>query len=204
MKVAKSLLIILAMLILIPVSVAAGMSDDWDHFKQKAVTYNAPGDFGLDFWMEKFQGGFPGQPGNVLLAVGDGFVFQNAVLKSAVPHPTKPGYYLSTYVGGELLLNSGGPWLKKDKQLRASDITATNVSLSNATLTQLEYTLTFSGRFDNDPDLCFDVTAEYAGFPVIQAPPFGDPIWLFQAGGDSFGNPGFSATITLKRCGKAW
>ncbi len=38
------------------------------------------GYFKTKFWKEKFFGGGPGQPGNVLMALGQGFILQNAVL----------------------------------------------------------------------------------------------------------------------------
>ena len=41
--------------------------EDQDNFKTK-------------FWKENFFGGGPGQPGNILMAVGKGFMLQNVVL----------------------------------------------------------------------------------------------------------------------------
>ena len=61
----------------------------------QAQTYNATG----DFWKEKFFGGGPGQPGNTLMAVGVGFVFQNAVLLTVEGPYSPPGQWCEN-VGG--------------------------------------------------------------------------------------------------------
>jgi len=185
-------------LMFLPASVLAGGNDrdrwdDWDHHQPKSVTYSSPTDFTTDFWMEKLQGGGPGQQGNVLFAAGKGFIFQNAVLDK-VEHTTDSTTgvttYTTTYIGGELLLNSDGPWLKHSK-LIATDITATNASSFPAP-GELKFSLTFSGIFDNDPDLCFSAIATYDGTPTV-GQIAGIPV--FQK--DSV----FTASITLKHCG---
>ena len=90
------------------------------------------GDFTTKFWKEKYLGGGDGTPGNVLMAVGEGFSFQNAVLESfftaSVKSPCGGGtlpVYVTTYVGGRLTLNPSGPW---DDNIIVRDITATNLS----------------------------------------------------------------------------
>jgi hypothetical protein len=103
-------------------------------------TFISPGDFSTKFWKEKYLGGGDGQPGNVLMAAGEGFDFQNAVLNHvAIPQQPIPvvnpcglggplnatGYYLTTYTGGRLTLNPSGPW--RDNII-VNDITAINLS----------------------------------------------------------------------------
>ena len=67
------------------------------------------------FWKEKFVGGRPGAVGNVLMAVGDGFVFQNAILANVVgPYSASSEcegcvYYITTYSNGQLTINPNGP-----------------------------------------------------------------------------------------------
>ena len=112
-------------------------------------TYTSPGDFATKFWKEKYLGGGDGKPGNVLMAVGEGFVFQNAVLESVegpvtVTSPCGgdfPGYR-TTYAGGRLTLNPSGPWAEN---ITVRDIAATNLSGVNATGERF-FTLSFSGE----------------------------------------------------------
>jgi hypothetical protein len=150
------------------------------------------------FWMEKFQGGGPGAEGNVLMAVGQGFVFQHATLDGD-PVLNDDGSYTTTYILGELTLNPSGPWVKKMKgkkpfrTLKASDITATNNSLSGAG-GYLEFKLTFGGKFDN-ADFCYDATATYKGYPKFKVDDDGKPV--FQKG---FGPDDFKAEIVFKDC----
>lgn len=196
MKRARSLVIIMAMLMFLPVSTAWAW-DDWRHFNPKPVSCTV----NVDFWMEKFQGGFPGQQGNMLFAAGPGFIFQNAVL-SKLEGPDGNGAYTTTYIGGELLLNSPCPlpWVKYGKS-RATDITATNVSIQAQPLTgPLAYTLTFSGRFDNDADVCFSVKAEYSGTPAVVS--LGPGIPLLQKSSTQ-PDTDLKATLTLQHC-KWW
>ncbi len=123
------------------------------------------GDFTVHFWKEMFKGGGPGQPGNTLMATGQGFMFNQATLESTEPGPG-PNQWTTTYVDGRLTLNSQGPWLER-KALKASDITAINVSSYDQTTGELEFELTFSGYFDNQPDLYFEVVATYFGVPEM-------------------------------------
>jgi hypothetical protein len=149
------------------------------------------------FWMEKFQGGGPGAVGNVLMAVGKGFIFQHAMLDTLSRNDD--GSYTTTYILGELTLNPSGPWGKKIKgkkkfrTLKASDITATNNSLSGAD-GHLKFTLKFGGKFDN-ADFCYDATATYEGYPQFKLDDEGKPV--FQRG---FGPDDFQAVIVFKDC----
>jgi hypothetical protein len=85
------------------------------------------------FWKEKFVGGRPGAVGNVLMAVGDGFVFQNAILAN-VQGPWRANdldclgckiKYITTYSNGQLTINPNGPCGKFKGIIPA----ATNISL---------------------------------------------------------------------------
>lgn len=160
MKRAKATAIILAALLLLPVSMALAWDTEWSKPKPKPVTYEVA----VDFWMEKFDGGFPGQQGNTLFAAGPGFVFQNALLSHV--DSSNPPIFPTTYVGGQLILDSPGPWAKHGK-LVATGITAMNVAKQLSFPGPLEFTLTFNGKFDNDPDLCFEVEAQYKGTPTV-------------------------------------
>jgi hypothetical protein len=99
------------------------------------------------FWMEKFQGGGPGKLGNVLMAIGEGFVFQNAVLAvSPEPQPLHDwcddlgGAFtlMTVYNGGMLTLNPSGPWKKNYK---AKNVTAINFSCHAADYSLLGFRL---------------------------------------------------------------
>ena len=53
------------------------------------------GDFYTKFWKELFKGGYPGQPGNVLQALGEGYIFNQAKLvtvRAAVRDRRRPLY----------------------------------------------------------------------------------------------------------------
>ncbi len=85
------------------------------------------------FWKEKFLAGRPGAVGNVLMAVGDGFVFQNAVLTN-VQGPWVANdldclgckiKYITTYSNGLLTINPNGQCGKFKGIIPA----ATNISL---------------------------------------------------------------------------
>ncbi|MFA9454817.1 MAG: hypothetical protein ACERK6_12980, partial [Candidatus Aminicenantaceae bacterium] len=120
-------------------------------------------DFEAKFWKEMFKGGGPGMPGNTLMAVGQGFIFKRAVLES-VGAPSESGYeYATTYVGGDLILNSSGPWLNKGK-LKDTGIMALNHSISNETTGNLKFHLVFGGQFD-DTGYFYRVDAWYDGEP---------------------------------------
>jgi len=121
----------------------------------------ANGDFTTKFWKEKFIGGGPGQPGNVLMAIGQGFVFQNAVLEKVEPLVNVDGNvigYATMYTGGRLTLNSRGPWLDK-KKYQITDILATNVS-SRDDDGNLLFTLNFVGT-DEKAGVSLVVTVDF-------------------------------------------
>jgi hypothetical protein len=149
------------------------------------------------FWMEKFQGGGPGQEGNVLMATGKGFMFQHAILEEATLNPDNS--YTTTYIGGELTLNPSGPWASKVKgkkpfrTLKASDITATNHSTYDPVTGKLIFELTFGGKFDN-ANLSYCAKATYDGFPQIKLDDEGKPV--FQRGF----SPEFKVEIVFKEC----
>lgn len=131
------------------------------------------GDFTVHFWKEMFQGGGPGQPGNTLMATGEGFIFKQATLESVTYDPGT-GRYITTYVDGSLVLNSQGPWLDRGT-LRAGGITATNSSMLDPGTGVLDFVLTFSGEFENQPGLHFQVEATYNGIPEYGYGPSGIP-----------------------------
>ena len=111
--------------------------------------------FFTKFWKEKFWGGGPGKPGNVLMAIGQGFVFQNAVLKEVVDPQIRPWCtdlggvvrYRTIYEGGMLTLNSSGPWLEKGN-LTAKNVTANNYSCHDAYGNLLGFRLTMVPEFE--------------------------------------------------------
>lgn len=63
-------------------------------------------DFTTKFRKEKFIGGGPGQQANVLMAVGQGFFFQNTVLESVAP-TSNPDGYMTIYTTEELVFQRG-------------------------------------------------------------------------------------------------
>ena len=63
-------------------------------------------DFTTKFRKEKFIGGGPGQQANVLIAVGQGFFFQNTVLESVAP-TSNPDWYVAIYTTEELVFQRG-------------------------------------------------------------------------------------------------
>jgi len=131
-----------------------------------------------DFWIEKFKGGGPGQPGNVLQAVGEGFTLNNAVLDSVVLSGVDE--YTSTYVNGKLVLTNG-PWkplLKELKTgvLKCSDVTAVNVSAFDNATGVLKFELTLTGTFDKT-DITFKAVATYKGTPEVHIDENGIPIY---------------------------
>ena len=146
-------------------------------------------DANAKFWKEKFKGGAAGAPGNVLMAVGRGFHFNQAKLQSVVPvipadtidmEPDCTGYdYESTYMYGKLTLNSKGPWLRRGK-LRDKAVTAVNCSTFDHDTGLLHYLLTFGGEFNNRPGTCYEVVAEYEGVPEFKFDEEGSPV--FQRG----------------------
>jgi hypothetical protein len=146
------------------------------------------GDFYTKFWKEMFKGGGPGQPGNTLMALGEGFIFNQAKLESVVVSDDPNYAYKTTYVGGKLTLNSSVPWLKSGI-LRATHVTAINYSSQNPPLTgELTFLIKLEGDFDNAP-YHFVIEASYQGQPEVKYDDLGNPV--FQRGMD------FEVTITI-------
>ena len=130
--------------------------------------------FTTKFWKEKFFGGGPGQPGNVLMAKGKGFMLQNMVLQEVAPCDSgdcglpaeDPCYatdweYKTTYEGGMLTLNSKGPWLDKG-MLKAKGLTATNYSRGRGEDGNLQFCLVIAaGEFRNAQDFTFNAVARF-------------------------------------------
>ncbi len=145
------------------------------------------GDFTTKFWVEIFKGGGPGQPGNELKALGQGYIFRKAVLQSTY-FDDATGRWITTYVDGKLNLNSKGPWLL-NKNLKASGITAMNSSAFDPATGHLDFVLTFSGEFDNRPGVLFQVEARYSGIPEIKVDP--ESGYQFQTDDD------YSVDITI-------
>lgn len=129
-----------------------------------AETYStSDGDFTTNFWKEKYLGGDDGKPGNVLMAIGEGFIFQNAVLESvdnelgSADSPCGGGIlpvFVTTYTGGELTLNPSGPW---GDNIKIRDITATN--LNGLDEGKRFFILSFSGT--SESGVFVDVTAYF-------------------------------------------
>jgi len=164
-----------------------------------AGSWSTPDDFTTKFWKEKFFGGGPGQPGNVLMAIGQGFVFQNAVLEEVILNPegipdwcsTLGGVasYQTTYEGGMLTLNPSGPWRKN---LKAKNVNATNISCHDGSgnLLGFELKMTMQGPFKKSP-YHFDITASFTAGPDNYELKTDDDGVVFQVGYD------FDATITI-------
>ena len=127
-------------------------------------------DFHTRFWKETFKGGNPGVRGNVLMAIGQGFIFKQAVLEQVLPAESGSGNctrdWETTYEGGVLVLYSSGPWLTKGT-LRATHLTVTSCSFSVDEDGLLDFEVTFSGRFEN-AEFYFDLIAHYSDRPVIK------------------------------------
>lgn len=154
-------------------------------------TYStANGDFATKFWKELFKGGYPGQPGNVLMALGEGYVFNQAKLVTVVPSPDPAFTYMTTYAGGMMTLNPTGPWCDSGT-LKAKNITAVNYSSQSPVLTGiLKFYLRFEGDFYNAPGYHFVVEATYEGQPEVKYDELtGQP--SFQRGMD------YEVTITI-------
>ena len=152
------------------------------------VYSTANGDFYTKFWKEMFKGGGPGQVGNTLMALGEGFIFNQAKLQSVEASDDPNFMYKSTYVGGKLTLNSSGPWLKSGI-LRATHVTAVNYSSQNPPLTgALTFLIKLEGDFDKAP-YHFVIEASYQGQPEVKYDELGNPV--FQRGMD------FEVTITI-------
>lgn len=148
------------------------------------------GDFYTKFWKELFKGGFPGQPGNVLMALGEGYIFNQAKLVNVEGSDLEGYTYKSTYTGGMMTLNPSGPWCDSGT-LKAKNIKAVNYSSQNPVLTGiLQFYLKFEGDFDNAPGYHFVVEAWYEGQPEVKYDEqTGQP--CFQRGMD------YEVTITI-------
>lgn len=127
-------------------------------------TYSSvEGNFKNIMWKETSSVGSHGALGNELMAVGNSYMFKNAVLTNVQPAGQSDfdtPVYETTYEGGELRLNSSADWLNCG-QLVATGIIATNSSYRDLD-DNLYFTLTFQGTFDNC-DCTFDVTVNYDG-----------------------------------------
>ena len=120
-------------------------------------TYSSiSGEFKATMWKEKSEAGEHGALGNELMAVGDSFIFRNAVLTDVTTSDGET--FVTTYEGGELILNSSASWLNCG-QLIATNITAINTSTRDVD-GNLSFELTFGGTFDNC-DCDFDVTVTF-------------------------------------------
>jgi len=148
------------------------------------------GDFYTKFWKEMFKGGGPGQPGNVLMALGEGYIFNQAKLVTVEASDIAGYTYKSTYTSGMMTLNPSGPWCDSGT-LKAKNITAVKYSSQNPVLTGiLKFYLKFEGNFDNAPGYHFVVEAWYEGQPEVKYDELtGQP--CFQRGMD------YEVTITI-------
>lgn len=166
-----------------------------------------PDSFTTKFFKEKFFGGGPGQPGNVLMAKGQGFMLQNVVLQEATLCSevgtdcglvsTDPCYatdwtYKTVYEGGMLTLNSKGPWLDKGMLKAKGLITATNYSRNDTEGNLLGFCMVITGEFKNGLNsfnavALFEVTSDNYQFKQDEE---GKPV--FQRGND------FDAVITIE------
>jgi hypothetical protein len=154
-------------------------------------TYStANGDFYTKFWKELFKGGFPGQPGNVIMALGEGYILNQAKLVTVEASNNAEYTYMTTYAGGMMTLNPSGPWCDSGT-LKAKNITAVNYSSQNPVLTGiLKFYLKFEGEFDNAPGYHFVGEAWYEGQPEVKYDELtGQP--SFQRGMD------YEVTITI-------
>lgn len=154
------------------------------------VYSTAAGDFYVKYWREMFKGGFPGQPGNVLQALGEGYIFNKARLVGVVGSDNPSYASKSTYEGGEMTLNPSGPWCDAGT-LKARGITVVNYSSQSPVLTGvLSFYLKAEGVFENAPGYGFVIEAWYTGQPEVK---FGEESGrpIFQRGTD------YEARITI-------
>jgi len=131
------------------------------------------GDFYTKFWKEMLKGGAPGQPGNTLQALGEGYIFNQAKLVSVEGGGFTVGTdpfvyaYKTTYTGGNMTLNPSGPWCDAGA-LKAKNVTAINYSSQDPPLTGiLKFHLVLEGDFANAP-YHFLVEAMYEGQPEVK------------------------------------
>jgi hypothetical protein len=134
------------------------------------------GDFYTKFWKEMFKGGAPGQPGNTLQALGEGYIFNQAKLATvevgAFTVGTDPTVYAykSTYTRGKMTLNPSGPWCDAGA-LKAKNVTAVNYSNQDPPLTGLlKFHIVIEGDFFNAP-YHFLIDAMYEGIPEVKFDP---------------------------------
>ncbi len=173
----KRLIVFTLCLLLVGFAVSAKNDKDKDKNMVNLGTYSiGAGDFEAKFWKEMFKGGGPGQPGNTLMAVGEGLIFKHAVLESVGVSTDLDYQWITTYVGGMLTLNSSGPWLNKGK-LRDTAVLAMNDSKFDEDTGHLEFHLVFGGQFD-DTGYFYRVDAWYQGEPRIQIDDEGN--WIFH------------------------
>jgi hypothetical protein len=132
------------------------------------------GDFYTKFWKEMFKGGGPGQPGNTLQALGEGYIHNQAKLVSVEGGAFTVGTdgfvyaYKSTYTGGKMTLNPSGPWCDAGT-LKANNVTAINYSYQPIPLIGvLKFHLTIEGDFTNAPGYHFVIDAMYEGQPEVK------------------------------------
>lgn len=158
------------------------------------VYSTAAGDFYVKYWKEMFKGGFPGQTGNVLQALGEGYIFTKARLVSVGPSDNPSYLFKSTYTGGELTLNPSGPWCDAGT-LKARRVTAVNWSTQSPVLTGvLTFYLKAEGDFENAPGCHFVIEAWYTGQPEVKyGETSGRPV--FQRGTD------YDARLTITGTG---
>jgi hypothetical protein len=164
--------------------------------------WSTPDQFTTKFWKEKFFGGAAGQVGNVLMAIGKGFVFQNAVIKEPpvgpsfepLPWCTELGgalTYETTYEDGMLTLNPSGPWRQNFK---AKDVKAINTSCHDQYGKFLGFRLEMDGQFQKvkKSTYSFDIQASFDVEPgnyAVKTDP--DDGMVYQIGYK------FDATITI-------
>ena len=154
------------------------------------------GDFYTKFWKEVFKGGGPGQAGNGLMALGEGYIFNQAKLVTVEGGGFTVGTdpftyaYKSTYTGGKMTLNPSGPWCDAGT-LKGKNVTAINYSYQDPPLIGvLKFHLTIEGDFANAPGFHFVIDATYEGQPeVMYGKTTGLPV--FQRGMD------YEVTITI-------
>ncbi len=164
----KTIVLSLALLLVLAVGLSAKV-------RVNAGIYStAEGDFYTKFWKEIFKGGGPGQPGNTLQALGEGYIFNQARLVTVEAGAFLVGTdpfnyaYKSTYTGGKLTLNPSGPWCDAGA-LKARNVTAVNYSSQDPPLTGiLKFHLVIEGDFFNAPGYHFVIDATYEGQPEVK------------------------------------
>jgi hypothetical protein len=189
--------VVLVLGLFLAATAQAGRADD------PTGSWSTPDQFTTKFWKEKFFGGGPGEPGNVLMAIGKGFVFQNAVLQEPGPVPADavPDWcandlggvvaYVTTYEGGRLTLNPSGPWRQNFK---AKGVKAINTSCHDEYGKFLGFRLEMDGQFQKvkKSTYSFDIQASFDVKPgnyAVKTDP--DDGMVYQIGYK------FDATITI-------